>query len=601
VHELHVASKITTLTQNNTADFVFDNAKDRPQHVALRRRVGGSWADVTAGQFADQVTALAKGLIASGLAPGDRVAVMSKTRYEWTVADFALFTIGAVVVPIYETSSAEQVEWILADSRARAAFVETSVHASIVESMRTDTPDLEFVWQFEDNAIATLVEAGSAVDTAQVDKRRAAVTLDDLASIIYTSGTTGRPKGCELTHRCFVSEVVELLDLLSDFFNAQTSTLLFLPIAHVFGRAIEIGALAAGCTLGHTPDVKNLLDDLAGFQPTFVLAVPRVFEKVYNTAKQRAHADRKGRIFDRAETVAIRFSQATERGSASPWLKAQHFVFDRLVYGRLRAALGGKCVAAISGGAPLGARLGHFFRGIGVTVYEGYGLTETTAGITVNRPDAIKVGTVGRPIGGATVRVGDDGELLFKAPNVFRGYWNNPGATAEALEADGWFHTGDIGEIDDEGFVRITGRKKELIVTAGGKNVAPAVLEDRVRAHWLISQTLVVGDQKPFVAALVTVDPESFPTWLEKNGRPADTNLTDVLDDPDLLAEIQAAIDDANKAVSKAEAIRKFAILSEDWTEAGGQLTPSLKLKRNVVHNEAAAEIDALYSGGKTR
>ncbi len=600
MHELHVASKITTLTQHNTADFIFDNADSRPQHVALRRRVDGAWGDVTAAQFAHEVTAVAKGLIATGIAAGDRVGVMSKTRYEWTVADFALFTVGAVVVPIYETSSAEQVQWILSDSGARAIFVESAGHASIVESVRADAPDLEHVWQFDENAVTTLVEAGKDIDDDDVTKRRAAVSLDDLASIIYTSGTTGRPKGCELTHRNFVSEVVELLDLLEDFFNAETSTLLFLPIAHVFGRAIEVGALAAGCTLGHTADVKNLLDDLAGFKPTFVLAVPRVFEKVYNSAKQHAHADGKGWIFDRAESVAITYSQATEKGSAGPLLKAQHFLFDKLVYVRLRAALGGNCIAAVSGGAPLGARLGHFFRGVGVTIYEGYGLTETTAGVSVNQPNAIKVGTVGRPIGGATARVAEDGELLFKAPNIFRGYWKNPDATAEALEPDGWFHTGDIGEIDDDGFVRITGRKKELIVTAGGKNVAPAVLEDRARAHWLISQCLVVGDQKPFIAALITIDPESYPTWLEKNGRPADTRLEDILDDPELRAEVQTAIDDANKAVSKAESIRKFVILGEDWTEAGGQLTPSLKLKRNVVHKEAADQIDSLYTGAKS-
>ena len=401
------------------------------------------------------------------------------------------------------------------------------------------------------------------------------------------------PSACA---RCFVVQALELLDELDDFFNSQTSTLLFLPIAHVFGRVIEIGSIAAGCTLGHTADVKNLLADLAGFKPTFVLAVPRVFEKVYNTAKQRAHADGKGRIFDRAETVAIEYSEALSNGSVPLLLKVQHAVFDRLVYTRLRAALGGNCVAAVSGGAPLGERLGHFFRGIGVTIYEGYGLTETTAGVTVNRPGAIKVGTVGRPVGVTTVRVADDGELLFKAPHVFRGYWHNEKATGEALEDDGWFHTGDIGEIDQDGFVRITGRKKELIVTAGGKNVAPAVLEDRVRAHWLVSQCLVVGDQQPFVAALVTIDPDSWPTWLEKAGKAADTSLADCVDDPDLRAEIQTAVDDANKAVSKAESIRKFTILDADWTEAGGQLTPSLKLKRAVVQKERAKEIAALYS-----
>jgi long-chain acyl-CoA synthetase len=596
VQELHVPSAITTLAQNNTADFIYDNAAKDPGHVALRRRIAGAWTDVTAAQFADEVTAVAKGLMAAGIAAGDRVAVMSKTRYEWTVVDFALLTAGAVVVPIYETSSAEQVEWILSDSGARGAFVETPEHAAIVESVRPGLPDLAHVWQFDDDALAALSGSGADLSDEDVTARRGAVQLDDLASIIYTSGTTGRPKGCELTHRGFVVEAVELLDLLEDFFNAETSTLLFLPIAHVFGRAIEIGALAAGCTLGHTADVKNLLADLAGFKPTFVLAVPRVFEKVYNTAKQRAHADGKGRIFDRAENVAIAYSEGETRGSVPIGLRLQHAVFDKLVYGRLRAALGGNCVAAVSGGAPLGARLGHFFRGIGVTIYEGYGLTETTAGVTVNRPDAIKVGTVGRPIGGTTVRVADDGELLFKAPHIFRGYWKNPQASQEALESDGWFHTGDIGEIDDDGFVRITGRKKELIVTAGGKNVAPAVLEDRVRAHWLVSQCLVVGDQKPFVAALVTVDPEAWPTWLDKNGKPADTKVADMLDDADLHAELQTAIDDANKAVSKAESIRKFAILPDDWTEAGGQLTPSMKLKRNVVMKEAADEIEGLYS-----
>ncbi len=596
MNELHVASKVSTLTQSSTSDFVYDNAARDPRHVVLRRRVDGQWRDVTAQQFADEVSSAAKGLMAAGIAAGDRIAVMSKTRYEWTVVDFAGFAVGAAVVPIYETSSAEQVEWILGDSGATAVVVETAEHTEIVESVRERLPDLQHTWTFEDGALDALGEQGKDVTDADLDARRGGVGLDDLASIIYTSGTTGRPKGCELPHRAFVVEAVELQALLSDFFNHDTSTLLFLPIAHVFGRVIQIGALATGCTLGHTPDVKNLLDDLAEFQPTFVLAVPRVFEKVYNSAKQRAHADRKGPIFDRAEAVAIAFSQAQADGRPSLLLKAQHLLFDKLVYGKLRAALGGRCVAAVSGGAPLGARLGHFFRGIGVTVYEGYGLTETCAGVTVNRPDAIKIGTVGTPVGGTTVKVADDGELLFKAPHLFRGYWHNKEATAEALEADGWFHTGDIGEIDDDGFVRITGRKKELIVTAGGKNVAPAVLEDRVRAHWLISQCLVVGDQKPFIAALITIDPESFPSWLEHNGLPADTKMADVVDDEKLRAEVQSAIDDANKAVSKAESIRKFTILADDWTEEGGQLTPSLKLKRNVVHSEAATQIEDLYA-----
>jgi long-chain acyl-CoA synthetase len=444
--------------------------------------------------------------------------------------------------------------------------------------------------------VADLVARGADLTEDEVHKRREAVTPADLASILYTSGTTGRPKGCKLTHLNFITEISEVTIELRELFNEDTSTLLFLPIAHVFGRVIEIGALATSCTLGHTADVKNLLTDLAAFRPTFVLSVPRVFEKVYNTAKQRAHADGKGKIFDLAERVAIRYSEAQERGAVPITLKLQHAVFDRLVYGKLRAALGGRCTAAISGGAPLGARLGHFFRGIGVTIYEGYGLTETTAGICVNRPDALRIGTVGPPVPGTTARVADDGELIFKSNLIFAGYWRNDAATAEAIDAEGWFHTGDIGEIDEDGFVSITGRKKELIVTAGGKNVAPAVLEDRVRAHWLVSQCLVVGDRQPFIAALVTIDPEAFPSWLEKTGRPATTTLADVVDDPELHAEVQAAIDDANKAVSKAEAIRKFTILPFDWTEATGQLTPSLKLKRSIVQKECAAEISALYA-----
>jgi long-chain acyl-CoA synthetase len=596
VREFHVASHVTSITMSNTADLVYDNAKNRPDHVALRRRVDGAWRDVTDRMFADEVTALAQGLIAAGVAARDRIAIMSKTRYEWTLADFAVFAIGAVVVPIYETSSAEQVEWILADSGARGVFVETDEHVKIVESVRDRASELAHVWQFDKGAVDALVADGADVPAEEVTRRREAVTLDDTASIIYTSGTTGRPKGCRLLHRSFATECTELAEILESFFNQSTATLLFLPIAHVFGRVIEIGALYVGCTLGHTADVKNLLDDLAAFRPTFVLAVPRVFEKVYNSAKQKAHASGKGKIFDKAEAVAIAYSEAMERGAVPVRLKVQHAIFDRLVYSKLRAALGGNCVAAVSGGAPLGARLGHFFHGVGIIVYEGYGLTETTAGICVNRPGRLHIGTVGQPVGGVSVRIAEDGELLVRSPLVFAGYWNNESATQQAIDEAGWFHTGDLGEIDADGFVRITGRKKELIVTAAGKNVAPAVLEDRIRAHWLISQCLVVGDQRPFIAALITIDPESWPVWLEEHGRPADTELADVIDDPELQADVQAAVDDANKAVSKAESIRRFVILPEDWTEQGGQLTPSLKLKRAVVHEEAAGEIAALYS-----
>jgi long-chain acyl-CoA synthetase len=599
VRELSVPSIVASPRQHNTADYVYDNAARVPDRIALRRRVDGSWQDVTSAQFASEVLSCARGLIAVGIEAGDRIALMSKTRYEWTLLDFAIFSVGAVVVPIYETSSAEQVEWILSDSGAKAAFAETPEHRATMESVRAAAPSVTHVWCVDGGALDTLVEQGADISDDEVHKRREATTLDDLASILYTSGTTGRPKGCRLVHRNFVTEVNEVTADLEVLFNTQSSTLLFIPIAHVFGRVIQIGALASGCVLGHTADVKNLLEDLAAFQPTFVLSVPRVFEKVYNTAKQKAHADGKGKIFDYAESIAISYSEAQERGSVSLPLKVQHAVFDRLVYSKLRAALGGHCVAAISGGAPLGARLGHFFHGVGVTIYEGYGLTETTAGVCVNRPDALRIGSVGRPVSGVSAKVADDGELLFKSDLVFGGYWNNEAATAEAIDPDGWFHTGDIGEIDEDGFVAITGRKKELIVTASGKNVAPAVLEDRVRAHWLISQCLVVGDRQPFIAALITIDLEALPGWLQQTGRPASTELADLVDDEQLRAEIQLAIDDANKAVSRAEAIRKFTILPVDWTEATGQLTPSLKLKRSMVQTECADEIAALYSGGK--
>jgi long-chain acyl-CoA synthetase len=586
--------------QNSAAQYVFDNARTRPQHAALRVRSGDTWQDVSSQAFADQVLAVAQGLLVTGVQPGERVALMSKTRFEWTLFDFAILSIGAVVVPIYETSSAEQVEWILADSEACALIIETATHAHILAEVRDRTPKLRHVWQIEQDAVGELTATGAGAHPEQVHERLRATTHADLASLIYTSGTTGRPKGCELTHGNFLSEVSEISDGLRQLFNENTSTLLFLPIAHVFGRAIQMGAIATGCTLGHTADIKNLIADLGRFQPTFVLSVPRVFEKVYNTAKQKAHADGKGPIFDRAEAVAIRYSQALDERGPGLALKAQHALFDKLVYSKLRAALGGRCTAAISGGAPLGARLGHFFRGIGVTIYEGYGLTETTAGACLNMEDKIKVGTVGRPIPGMSVSIADDGEVLLAGPIVFDGYWHNPDATGEALSDTGgkrWFHTGDLGEIDNDGFVKITGRKKEIIVTAAGKNVAPAVLEDRVRAHWLVSQCLVVGDQQPFIAALITIDPEALPAWAEKTGK-SGLSMAELVDDDELVAEVQHAVDSANKAVSKAEAIKKFTILPSDWTEATGQLTPSLKLKRNVVLKECSAEIAGLYSGG---
>jgi long-chain acyl-CoA synthetase len=595
--EFSVAAIIPPPTSGSLVDDIVDNAQTAPQRVALSVNRGGAWVGVTSQQFLDQVKAVAKGIVASGVEPGQRVGIMSRTRYDWTVADYAIWYAGATVVPIYETSSAEQVEWILGDSNAVGVFLESAKNKKVFDEVADRIPDCTRAWIFDDGALDTLVAAGAGISDEELESRRATLNPESLATIIYTSGTTGRPKGCMLTHGNFMFEVDNIVAGMPQLFTVQgASTLLFLPLAHVFGRIIQLGCIHSGTRLGHAPDVKNLLGDLQSFQPTFLLAVPRVFEKVFNSAQQKATAEGKGNIFNTAAQTAIDYSKSLDTGGPGLGLKIKHKIFDRLVYGKLRAAMGGKIEWAVSGGAPLGDRLGHFFRGIGVTILEGYGLTETSAATTVNRPDALKIGTVGQPFPGASVKVAADGELMLAGAQIFKGYWNNPTATAEAIEPDGWFHSGDIGEIDDQGFVKITGRKKELIVTAGGKNVAPAVLEDRLRANWLVSQCMVVGDAQPFIAALVTIDPESFPGWLKQSGKPEGSTIASMINDPDLVAEIQKAVDEANKAVSNAEAIKKFTILQEDWTEEGGQLTPSMKLKRNVVMKEYASEVDALYA-----
>ena len=575
-------------------DAVFAHADTAPDDVVFTRKVDGRWAPVTAKEFATEVRSLAAGLIASGVQAGDRVGLMSKTRYEWTLVDYAIWTAGGVTVPVYETSSAEQVQWNLGDSGAVAVVLEGAGHQAVFDAVRQQLPDLAGSWQIDAGGLEELAAAGRDVPDTELTARRGTLTTDSLATIIYTSGTTGRPKDCELTHGNLIGTGRSASAVLPQLFRPGGSTLLFLPLAHVFARLIQVGCVESHARMGHTNDIKNLLPDFASFQPTFLLSVPRIFEKVYNSSKQRAHSDGKGKIFDLAESTAITYSKALDDGGAGIFLKAQHALYDRLVYSKLRAALGGRVAYAVSGGAPLGARLGHFFRGVGITILEGYGLTETTAAGTVNTTAHLRIGTVGRPSPGVTVRIADDGEILMTGEHVFRAYWHNEDATEET-KGDGWFHSGDIGEIDAEGFVKITGRKKELIVTAGGKNVAPAVLEDRLRAHPLISQCLVVGDQKPFIACLVTIDAEALSPWAKAKGKAADVG--DLVDDPDLRAEVQAAVDDANKAVSKAEAIRKFTILPVDWTEEGGQMTPSLKLKRAVVMKENVGEVDALYSG----
>ena len=601
MREYSTALQVSVPSTGNLTDDVVTNGIEHADTVVFSRRVGSAWNDVSAAEFLNDVRTIAKGLIAAGIEAGDRIGLISRTRYEWTLLDYAIWFAGAATVPIYETSSAHQVEWILTDSGARAVFTETPEHGSRVKEVRDGLPELHHVWSIEGNGLGVLRTLGEDVSDEELEARRRNTTPDDLATLIYTSGTTGRPKGCILTHANFMFELTVSIDELDELFEQGSdpsekpppATLLFLPLAHVFARIIQVGCVKARVRLGHSSDIRNLLDDFAEFRPTFILAVPRVFEKVFNTASQRAVADGRGKIFGRAADVAIAWSRGLETGKTSLAVRAQHRVFDPLVYAKLRAALGGQCAYAVSGGAPLGERLGHFYRGIGVNVLEGYGLTETTAALTANLPDAQKVGTVGRPLQGTSVRVADDGELLFRGGQVFSGYWHNEEATAEAKDDNAWFHTGDVGEIDDEGFVRITGRKKEILVTAGGKNVAPAVLEDRLRAHHLVDQCLVVGDGQPFIAALVTIDPETLPTWAEQHGKSRD--VSELLEDPDLLAEIEGAVEEANKAVSKAESIRRFSILDTVWTEEGGQLTPSLKLKRGDVMRAHRDDVDALY------
>jgi long-chain acyl-CoA synthetase len=596
-------------------DTVFERAERDPGRVVLRRKAGdreAAWLDVTARQFRDEVAALAKGFMAAGIGEGDRVALLSRTRYEWTLVDYALWAAGAVPVPVYETSSPEQVEWILNDSGAQAIVAETAAHLEAVGDVLRRLPGVRRTWLIEAGESAqsldALVAEGAGVGESDLDQRRTSAGAGDFATIIYTSGTTGRPKGCEITHGNLLANARNAVrgPLAVIFDSPGASTLLFLPLAHSFARLIEVGAVEAGAVLGHIPDPGTLLADLATFQPTFILAVPRVFEKVYNGAEQQAsESGIRGTIFHAAARTATAWSRAlgtddtpspAPASGPGPVLRLQHAVFDRLVYRKLRAAVGGRVRYAVSGGAALGERLGHFFRGAGITIIEGYGLTETTAAATVNRPSRNKIGTVGQPLPGVSARIAEDGEILLTGLNRFVGYWHNDAATAEALTHDGWLRTGDIGDLDDEGYLRVTGRKKELIVTAGGKNVAPAVLEDRIRAHPLVSQCLVVGDGRSYVACLITLDPEAVRTWLARRNRPADTSLSHLADDPDLIAELQAAVDDANKAVSRAESIRRFRVLDTDFTEQAGYLTPSLKLRRNVVTKDFADQIEALYS-----
>ncbi|ACQ80839.1 AMP-dependent synthetase and ligase [Beutenbergia cavernae DSM 12333] len=570
-------------------------AQAEPNRTVLERKdAAGAWQPVSAATFADEVRALAKGLVAAGVEPGDRVSIMAHTSYAWTLLDFAIWAAGAVGVPVYETSSAEQIAWICTDSGVSLAFVED---AELAERTReADVASIRAVHAIADG-LESLVEAGRDVEDAQIEARTAALRADDLATVIYTSGTTGRPKGVELTHGNFLHLVRNGVASLGEVCNQPCSrTLLFMPLAHVFARFIEVLCVTSAGVLGHSPGTRTLTQDLASFSPTFLLAVPRVFEKVYNSAEQKAGTGVRLRLFRWSAKVAITYSRAGDSARPSPVLRAQHALAGRLVHGKLRAAMGGALEYAVSGGAPLGQRLGHFFRGIGVTVLEGYGLTESTAPTAVNRPERIKIGTVGPAFPGTEIAIADDGEILVRGGHVFRGYRGAPDATAEAFTPDGWFHTGDLGTLDADGYLSITGRRKEIIITAGGKNVAPAALEDRLRGHPLVSQVVVVGDQRPFIGALVTIDADMLPGWLTTKGLPA-MSVEEAAVHPDVVAALDRAAQRANRAVSQAESIRKFEVLTTDFTEANGYLTPSLKVKRALVLHDFADVIEDLYAG----
>ena len=583
----------------NATDMLLGRLRSHPS-VPIYELVqdDGGYRPLSTADFVDEVKAVAKGLIASEVAPGDVVAILSRTRYEWALVDWAVWWAGGVSVPIYETSSPSQIQWIASDAGAKYVLVESTRHREDVESVRGDLPQLAHIGVLEDGILEQLTALGAEVGDEDLEARRTSRRMDDVATIIYTSGTTGRPKGAALTHANFVDTTRSALNLLGDQVLPPGSRLLmFLPMAHVFARLITVLAASWPVTTAFTPDTKNLLDDLAAFRPTFLLAVPRVFEKVYNGAEAKAIAGGKGKIFTAAAKTAIDYSTALSAGKVPFTLKAKHALFDKLVYGTLRGAMGGQVQWAVSGGAPLGARLSHFFRGIGVTILEGYGLTETTAPISVNLPWDVRPGTVGPPLPGSTVAIDEDGEILVKGVMVFAGYHNNEEATAESLR-DGWFRTGDLGALDENGNLTITGRRKEVIVTAGGKNVSPAQLEDQLRSHPLVSQCVVIGDQKPFVAAILTLDAEMLGTWLKNNGLPEMT-VAEAAQNEAVRTELQTVVESANQSVSRAESIRAFEVIDSDFTEENGYLTPSLKLKRNVVVKDLAPVIEKIYSGSK--
>ena len=591
---------VTSANTVNITDLLVDRVRETPKTPLFAlEQSDGTWLDLSAEDFHTQVVAVAKGLIASGIQPGQAVAIMSKTRYEWTLIDFAIWFAGAVSVPIYESSSPTQMQWILSDSDSVAVFLETAEHLERFESIKGSVPLARQVFRLDDNSIEQLIQRGREIDDETLEQRRIRAGLYDLATIIYTSGTTGVPKGCELLHRGFVELSKNAYLEMPEVLVTGRSTLLFLPLAHVFARFIEVLTVHVGIRVGHKADAKDVGPAMVSFKPDFLLAVPRVFEKVYNAAEQKAEAGGKGDIFRKAALVAVDYAREKEqKGSAGLGLTVKHALFNVLVYKKIRAAMGGKLMYAISGGAPLGSRLGYFFAGIGLTVLEGYGLTETTAPAMIARPSQVKIGKIGRVLPGCGVKIAADGEIQLRGNNIMRGYWRNPKATSETFDGE-WFKTGDIGELDEDGFLTITGRKKEILVTAGGKNVAPAGLEDPLRAHPIVGQVVVVGDKKPFVSALVSLDSEMLPVWLKNHGGNEKMTVAEAAKDPKVLAEIQTAGDQVNKSFSTAESIRKFVIIEAELTEASGHLTPSLKIKREAVARDFAKEIAELYADGK--
>ncbi|MGF7122660.1 AMP-dependent synthetase/ligase [Rhodococcus sp. BE178] len=596
MREYGAPARFTIADDESIVRTVFEHARRSPDRVLFSRPVEDRWVDVTALEFADLVTGVAKGLVAAGVGPGDRVALLSATRFEWTLFDFAIWAAGAVSVPIYDSSSPEQIRWIVEDSGAVLAIVETATHAAGFDGVMSGPGR---VLQVEDRAVEKLVAEGVRIDDAVVGDRLAGIRADDLASLVYTSGTTGRPKGCILTHRNFLSEVRGILVAsVGDVAKPGNRMLTFLPLAHVLARAVSLAMFEAGGTQAHWSNFGTVAGQFQRFRPHVILGVPRVFEKVRDSA---AHAAETGgriprAVFAFAEATAIAYSESLDTGGPSRLLKLRHAIADRLVYAKLRAALGDQCWWAISGGGALMPRLGHFFRGVGVPIYEGYGLTESTAAHCVNVPDEQKIGTVGRPMSGNSVRIAPDGEIELGGGVVFAGYWRNDSATADTFH-DGWLRTGDLGELDDDGYLTLTGRKKDLLVTAGGKNVSPGPLEDRLRSNVLVSQAVVVGDGRPFIGVLLTLDPEPFGNWKSANGKPASATVADLATDTDLRAALQAVIDDANSTVSHAEAIKRFEILPHDLSEESGELTATLKIKRQVVSERFAEQIESIYRG----